>query len=110
MRFVIRYLLHRLMTIMNQDLAVEKRKKIDPFKTVILQPSRSEKILGPSRLQDDGFERTCFKKNPLPLYVSCLMPEALSVIIDTFNCKSYHEAVIDKSHGIDYDTNNGRHT
>ena len=28
----------------------------------------------------------------------------------TFNCKIWDEAVIDKSRGIDYDTNNGRHT
>jgi hypothetical protein len=42
----------------NPDFAFKKRKKPDPFKTFILQPLRIDKINGPQRLQDEGFERT----------------------------------------------------
>jgi hypothetical protein len=38
----------------------EDEKKTDPFKTCILQPMWNANFIGPSRLQDAGFERIRF--------------------------------------------------
>ena len=39
----------------NPDVAFEKRKKLDPLKSIILQPLWDVNFHGPSRLRDDGF-------------------------------------------------------